>query len=270
MKQRKIEVVPGGKSFLAWVGGKSLLAEQIIALAPPHQAYVEVFAGAGWMLFKKTESHVEIINDLNADLITLYRVIKFHLEEFLRQFKWMLVHRDEFERLKKVPAETLTDIQRAARFYFLMKNAYGARLTNPSFGVSTTSRPRFNLARIEEDLSEAHLRLSRVQIERQTYADCISRFDRAGTWFYIDPPYYECENYYGKGLFERADFERLAKQLATIKGKFALSINDHPVIRKTFADFTCHEVNTRYTVASGRSGTAGKNKPVVELVFTNY
>jgi DNA adenine methylase len=265
-----IRVVPGGKSFLAWIGGKRLLANQIIKLAPPHKTYVEVFAGAGWMLFKKSESDVEIINDANQELITLYRVIKFHLEEFLRQFKWLLVHRDEFERLKKVPADTLTDIQRAARFYYIMRCGYGARLRAPSWGVSTTSRPRLNLVRMEEDLSDTHLRLARVHIERAHYSECLTRFDRAHTWFYLDPPYYKCEDYYGKGLFERADFDRLAKQLAGIKGKFALSINDHPAIRECFKDFRANEVSTRYSVASGRSGTAGKNKPVVELVFTNY
>jgi DNA adenine methylase len=123
---------------------------------------------------------------------------------------------------------------------------------------------------MEEDLSEAHLRLSRVHIDRQHYSECLDRYDRVHTWFYIDPPYYECENYYGKGLFERADFDRLARRLAKAKGRFSLSINDHPVIRETFKAFKLTEVATRYPLASGRSGTAGKNKPVVELVFTNY
>jgi len=76
-------------SFLAYMGGKSLLARKIIPKIPEHKCYVEVFAGAAWLLFKKEEntSDVEIINDINLDLITLYRVVKHHLEEFIRYFK---------------------------------------------------------------------------------------------------------------------------------------------------------------------------------------
>jgi hypothetical protein len=67
------------KSPLAWLGGKSRLANQIIDRIPAHTTYVEVFAGAAWVLFKKPESKVEIINDINRDLVTLYRCVKHHL-----------------------------------------------------------------------------------------------------------------------------------------------------------------------------------------------
>ena len=68
------------KSPLAWVGGKSKLTSTIIPLIPKHSCYVEVFAGAAWVLFRKDSSKVEVINDINGDLITLYRVIQNHLE----------------------------------------------------------------------------------------------------------------------------------------------------------------------------------------------
>jgi len=152
-----------GKSFLAWIGGKSHLADRIIPLMPPHKCYCEVFAGAAWMLFKKPESKVEIINDINADLVTLYRVVRHHLDEFIRYTRWILVAREEFERFKATPADTMTDVQRAVRFYYLIKCGFGARLRAPPFGVSATQPPRFNLLRIEEELSAAHLRLARVK-----------------------------------------------------------------------------------------------------------
>ncbi|MHB8110704.1 MAG: DNA adenine methylase [Syntrophorhabdaceae bacterium] len=68
------------------------------------------------VVFKKKESQVELINDINKQLVTLYRVIKNHLEEFIRYLKWILVARDEFSRFKIENPETLTDIQRAVRF----------------------------------------------------------------------------------------------------------------------------------------------------------
>lgn len=102
------------KSPLAWLGGKSRLANQIIDRIPAHTTYIEVFAGASWVFFKKSESRVEIINDINRDLINLYRCVKHHLPSLIEQFKWLLVAREEFERFLKTPPETLTDIQSCA------------------------------------------------------------------------------------------------------------------------------------------------------------
>ncbi len=163
------------RSFLSYLGGKSLLANKIIPLIPQHSCYCEVFAGAAWVLFKKDESEVEIINDINTDLVTLYRVVKHHLDEFIRYFRWILVARDEFERFKTERPEVLTDIQRAVRFYYLLRMGFSGKIRNPTFGVCATRAPRLNLLRIEEDLSVAHLRLSRVFIENKPYDQRSSR-----------------------------------------------------------------------------------------------
>lgn len=255
------------RSFIAYMGGKSLLAGKIIKKMPEHNCYVEVFAGAAWLLFKKDEamSDVEIINDINLDLITLYRVIKNHLEEFIRYFKWVLVSRDEFARFRAENPETLTDIQKAVRFYYLLKMGYAARLNSPSFSIATSSKPRLNLLRIEEELSEIHLRLARVYIENKDYAEIIPRFDKPDTFFYVDPPYFGCEDYYGKNIFSREDFEKLRDLLAGIKGKFILSINDVDSIRKLFKGFHIEKVSTSYSAAG-----ANKKKHVNELLIMNY
>jgi DNA adenine methylase len=252
-------------SFLAYMGGKSLLAKKIITRIPQHNCYCEVFAGAAWLLFKKEESDVEIINDINTDLVTLYRVVKLHLEEFIRYLKWILVARDEFERFKLENPETLTDIQRAVRFYFLLKSGYAARIENPSFNIATSSRPRLNLLRIEEELSAVHLRLSRVYVENRPFEAIINRFDKADTFFYCDPPYYGFEDYYGKGVFLREDFQKLRDLLSGIKGKFIMSINDNDVIRKLFKTFNIEVVETTYTSAG-----ANRKKRVNELLIMNY
>jgi len=254
-----------GKSPLAWLGGKSKLADEIIRRMPhDHEAYCEVFAGAAWVLFKKPESRVEIINDINRDLITLYRCVKHHLVELVAQFKWMLVARDEFDRFMATPADTLTDIQRAARFYYLAKTSFGARVAKPTFGIAATAPSRLNLLRIEEDLSEAHLRLCRVYIENRPYGQLIERFDKPGTLFYIDPPYWGCEDDYGKNLFSQADFAALASQLDQVKGRFILSLNDVPGVRETFANFNIDAVKTRYSIS------AKANQVVGEVLITNF
>ena len=252
------------KSPLAWLGGKSRLADRIIERMPDHQTYCEVFAGAAWVLFKKPESKVEIINDINSDLTNLYRCVKFHLAELVAQFRWMLVSRDEFDRFLKTPADTLTDIQRAARFFYLAKSSFGARIVKPTCGISATGAPRLNLLRIEEDLSEAHLRLARVFIENKPYDQVIQRFDKPGTFFYVDPPYWDCEKDYGEGLFSKDDFGRLAALLGAVKGKFILSLNDTPGVRETFADFRIEAVKTRYSI-SGSS-----KQEAAEVLISNF
>jgi DNA adenine methylase len=252
------------KSPLAWLGGKSQLADRIVDRMPVHTAYCEVFAGAAWVLFKKPESKVEIINDINRELVTLYRCVKHHLPELVQQFRWMLVARDEFDRFMKTPAETLTDIQRSARFFFLAKTAFGAKVCKPTFGIAATAPPRLNLLRVEEDLSEAHLRLARVFIECKPYAEVVKRFDRPGTLFYVDPPYWGNERDYGDGLFGRDDFARLAELLDGVKGKFILSLNDVPGVRDTFANFKIERVPTRYSI------NAKANQAVGEVLITNF
>lgn len=86
-------------SFLSYLGGKRLLTNKLIKLIPEHQCYVEVFAGAAWLLFKKEPSKVEVINNINVDLVNLFRVLQWHLEEFLRYFKWLLVSREEYDNI---------------------------------------------------------------------------------------------------------------------------------------------------------------------------
>lgn len=258
--------MPQSRSPISWVGGKSRLTDKIIPLIPSHTCYVEPFAGGAWVLFRKSPSKSEIINDLNLDLVTLYRVIKHHLDEFVRYYRWILLARDEFERFKAETPEALTDIQRAVRFYYLVKMSHGSRINRPTFGTSTTGHPRLNLTRIEEELSSAHLRLSQVLIENLPYSDVIKRYDRPHTFFYIDPPYYGCENDYGDGLFPRTEFEVLSDLLKNVSGKFLLSLNDTPEVRDIFGHFDIREVHTRYSV-----GTSPNSRgPVKELLILNY
>lgn len=78
------------------------------------------------------------------------------------------------------------------------------------------------------------------------------------TFFYVDPPYWDCEGYYGKGLFSRDDFGQLAAQLASIKGRFLLSLNDTPGVREVFKGFDIEAVQTKYTCSNGKNISAGE------------
>lgn len=236
--------------IIPWIGGKRRLADTIIPMFPPHDTYVEVFAGGAALYFLRHPAKVEVINDVNGELVNLYRVVQHHLEEFVRQFKWALSSRQVFKWLKETRPETLTDIQRAARFYYLQHNCFGGKVEGQTFGTATTAPPGLNLLRLEESLSAAHLRLASAYIESLDWLACIEKYDREHTFFYLDPPYWETEGYGVPFAFEQ--YELMADALRRIKGKAIVSLNDHPDIRRVFEGFQIDTCGITYTVGSGK------------------
>ena len=250
-------------SPLSYIGGKSKLSETIVKMISKHRAYCEVFAGAAWVFFRKEPSKYETINDLDSDLVCFYRVLQHHLEEFLKQFKWLLSSREWFEDWKRQQdAGGLTDIQRAARYYYLQRHSFSGRVKSRTFGPGPLKRPRINLLRIEEELSEVHLRLSRVNIENLPYQKFITMYDRPEVFFYLDPPYYKAP-FYNHNL-ELKDYQEMTELLAGLKGKFILSINDLPEMREVFKQFKIKSVSLKYTVNKNQ-GKEGK-----ELLICNF
>jgi DNA adenine methylase len=116
------------KPIIPWIGGKRRLAPHILPLIPEHKCYVEPFCGAAAIYWLKQPADSEVLNDINGDLVNLYRVVKHHLEEFVRQFKWALTSRQIYKWEQSTPTEILTDIQAAARFFYLQKLAFGGRV----------------------------------------------------------------------------------------------------------------------------------------------
>ena len=161
-------------------------------------------------------------------------------------------------------SETLTDVQRAARFFYLQKLCFGAKVEGQTFGVATTSSQAINLLRIEEQLSAAHLRLSQVVIEQMDWQACIQRYDRAHTLFYCDPPYYQTEGY---GVdFGLVQYDMLADLLRSMKGKAIVSVNDIPEMRLAFKGLTQRRLSIRYSV--GASAESRREKG--ELLIRNW
>lgn len=250
--------------IVPWIGGKSRLARHILPLFPEHTCYVEAFAGGAALFFRKAPADAEVLNDINGDLVNLYRVVQHHLDEFVRQFRWSLVSRQMYGWLNTTRPETLTDVQRAARFYYVQRNGFGGKVEGRTFGTATTSPPRLNLLRIEEDLSEAHLRLARTTIEHLPWRDCIARYDRPHTLFYCDPPYYGTEGYgVGFGLDE---YDAMADLARRIDGKMIVSVNDIPEMRRAFRGLTIRTAEIRYSVGGSGRTTAKTG----ELIITNF
>lgn len=265
MESGSLEVVRPVKPVAPWIGGKRALAGRLAdrIAAIPHERYVEPFVGMGGVFFRRRHRpKLEVINDINRDVVTLFRILQRHYQQFLDVLKWQVCSRAEFERLLRVDADTLTDLERAARFLYLQRAAFGGKAIGQSFGVSFETGARFNLAKLVPLLEDVHERLAGVLIERMPYADCIRRYDsRPGALFYCDPPYWGCTNDYGRDVFTAADFEALRDLLAGIQGRFILSINDTAETRAIFAGFAIEEVRLSYRLS-------GSVTPARELIIS--
>ena len=180
-------------SFISWIGGKKALRKKISAQFPPsYDRYIEVFGGAGWMLFaEERKVDLEVYNDIDGDLVNLFKCVEHHPD-----------------------IQGLTDIQRAARFYILIKCSFGTDLH--SFGAR--KRDMEKAVRYLEDVSH---RLRDVVVEHMDFERLLKVYDRPDALFYLDPPYFNAEKYYAAG-FGTEDHMRLRDALDRIKGKLSL------------------------------------------------
>jgi DNA adenine methylase len=252
-----------------WLGGKRNLARRITAIIDglPCTTYAEPFVGMGGIFLKRRmQPRAEVINDLGRDIANLFRILQRHYPQFLEVLRFQLTTRAEFNRLVATDPDTLTDLERAARFLYLQRTAFGGKVSGRNFGVSADRPGRFNLTTLEPMLEDLHSRLAGVIIECLDWSAFVARYDREGTLFYLDPPYWGCEGDYGKAMFARADFAAMAAQLAGIKGRFLMSINDVPEIRQVFAAFEVTEVLTSYTI--GHSIDRAPTR--AELIISNF
>jgi DNA adenine methylase len=247
---------------LPYIGGKNRLATKIISMLPEHTTYVEAFAGGAQVLFHKPPSEVEVLNDLDFDVVNFFRVCQWHYEELIRYLRFCLASRRLHELHVKSDPATLTDIQRAGRFYYLQKNSFGGLILKQKFHYGVTQPSNYNLERIPQVIEQAHKRLARVQIESLPYEQVLERYDRPTTCFYLDPPYWERKLY--KFNFTEEDFVKLDHQLQRLTGRFLLSLDDHPEVRRIFHGWKLTPVEIAYTAKRNTHKRFG------ELFITNF
>ncbi|MBE0532522.1 MAG: DNA adenine methylase [Rhodospirillales bacterium] len=259
--------VPAARPVAPYVGGKRNLARRIVERIEgiAHATYAEPFVGMGGVFFQRRWApRAEVINDWSREVATLFRILQRHYVPFMEMMRFQLTTRAEFERLVATSPDTLTDLERAARFLYLQRNAFGGKISGRNFGVSADRPGRFDITKLGPLLEDMHTRLAGVTIECLPYAEFISRYDRPETLFYLDPPYWGCEGDYGRDLFGRDDFERLRDLLKALQGSFILSLNDVPEVRRIFAGFAIEAVETSYSIGKD----AGSRGRVGEVIIT--
>jgi DNA adenine methylase len=247
---------------LPYIGGKNRLATKIISMLPEHTTYVEPFAGGAQVLFHKPPSLVEVLNDLDFDVVNFFRVCQWHYEELVRYLRYGLISRKLHELHVGTNPATLTDIQRAGRFFYLQKNSFGGLILKQKFHYGVTQPSNYNLERIPAIIEQAHKRLARVQIESLPYEQILDKYDRPTTCFYLDPPYWGPKLY--KFNFTEGDFKALAQRLLRLRGKFILSLNDRFEVREVFGQFQMQTVELAYTA---KRDTRARHE---ELLILNF
>ncbi len=256
-----------------WVGGKSRFRKDIIGIMPEHSCYVELFSGAAWVLFGKEPSSVEVLNDIDSELVNFFRVVKYQPEDFIQSFDLDLVSRAEFERLAKLDTTTLSEIERAHRFYYILMAGWGGELNYPRFQTSITDGGHGNrligaMKFLRERIEPVYRRLQKVVIENLDWRDCFKRYDRPPTFMYIDPPYPENKCNYLHNMRRWDEHHELAEMLKNSQCKWVLSSYDSKKIRDLYADFEILAIQ----VFSGMKVKKNDNKRVLneEVLICNY
>ncbi len=251
-------------SFIGWIGGKKLLRKDIIKRFPPeYDRYIEVFGGAGWILFGKgyNAKQLEVFNDVNSDLINLYRCIKYHCAELQKELRWTIASRELFFHYKSQMEKEvgLTDIQKAARYLCIIKYSFGNY--KKSFATNGSGK---DISKTILFLQEVQERLKHVVIENKDFENLIKVYDRPKALFYLDPPYVNTEKYYD-GEFNMNDHIRLNNALKNIKGNFILSYNDCDFIRELYKDFKVESVMRNNNLSNKL-----ENRLYKEVLIKNY
>jgi len=198
---------------------------------------------------------MEVINDINGDLVTFYRCVRFHQDPLLTELEFVLNSRKEFFDFRDQPG--LTDIQRSSRWFFRNKNCFGGANMN-SFGVGAagggSASHGSRAARMEAIRALSH-RLDRVCIEHLDWQHCLRLYDRPGTFFFVDPPYTGCKADQYEA-WTNTDVQILRDRLFALKGKWLLTLNDTRAIRGIFS-------GCEFTPISRARGINNKSGPAV-------
>lgn len=242
-------------------------------MLPVHRNYVEVFGGAAGVLLRKDRSHIEVYNDLDRQVVSIFQILrdKTLSTELIRAVALTPFAREEFES----SYDTSDDpIEAARRFIFRCYSGHGTCSVNPADSNGFRScdiRAGKAYARewdgIPESISSAGSRLQGVTIENLDFRRLIPKFDAPETFFFVDPPYpRSTRDSGGKGYLHEMsdhDHEQLSWLLHQIKGRAMVCGYQCGLYDRIYHDWTKAQ---KSTTAAGQSGAV----PRTECVWMNY
>lgn len=226
-------------SPITWFGGKSELAPTIIALLPPHDVYVEPFAGSAAVLLLKPPAPLDVLNDVDDGLVNFYRVLREQAGELARLLELTPYARRELELCKDWRAGA-TELERARRWFVVSRFKFSAAgeggggawsfNLNGENGAVRVNAYRSAVRRLEQ----VARRLERVQVDAVDWRLCLERYDSPRTTFYVDPPYVASTRSAGRYLHELTDDDHaeLVGRLCELAGSALVSGYDHDLYRE--------------------------------------
>lgn len=236
---------------LRWPGGKRRLLPQLLPLLDTTRGlYCEPFAGGLAVLLAKERSRVEVVNDINGDLVALYRCAQFHLEALVTEFEMIIGSRQNLNELRGQPG--LTDLQRAARF--LAINRFSFSGNHETFAVSRATPGISSRENVIASLRALNVRLDRVAVEHTTWQKCLKLYDSPDSLFFLDPPYLHADTHIYRGWSEE-NIRELADALDGLKGTWVLTVDDSPFCREVFGRHQLMPVRTANGLARNTGGT---------------
>ncbi len=262
--------------MVPYIGGKSYLASWIISQFPEDyktRSYIEVFGGGGWVLYKKERSNLEVYNDLNSNLVNLFRVIRDNYDEFSHRAEWSLHSREMYQeaRAKLKDDKFLNEVEKAMHIAIAQVQSFSGK-GGWGYTVNVNKMTNGKWSPFLRRLELINARLKNVQIECLDFEKLIKKYDGENALFYIDPPYVGVEHYYDTDTnkFRLEDHKRLAELLKNIKGKFVLSYYENELVRKLYKDFKIIKKNTSKHSAGVTKQSGIKKKPrAIELLVMN-
>jgi len=258
------------KTPISYYGGKQKLVQKILPLIPEHNLYCEPFVGGGAVFWSKTPSSVEVINDSNRELINFYEVCQNNFVELESMIRISLhsrsLHRDAtvvynnphmFDKMKRAWAVSVLSSQ---SFSSMLDGSWGYDVKKNTTSKKIASKRNA----FTEDLA---IRLQNVQIECTDALRIINSRDRAESFFYIDPPYFnsDCGHYDG---YTKEDFELLLSLLSTINGKFLLSSYPSDVLKDYVKKNGWFQTEIQQRVSVNNRN--GSEKKKIEVFTANY
>lgn len=249
----------------AWIGGKSKLAKDIVALIPGHKMYVEVFGGALSVLYAKEKSKLEVVNDINSQLVNLHRSIRTNPQTLSFYLNNLFISREIFNDIRHGRMKPRNNIEAAAFYYYQLQQSFGSKGDNFAMNAKSGREPK----NIYKAFTKWSQRLKGVTVENKSFQELIPLYDKEDAFFYVDPPYVSTESYYkNTGGFGLNEHKELAALLSNVKGKFLLSYNDCELVRELYKDFKIvSSKEIEYTLGKNKHG---KNKSVKEVFVMNY
>lgn len=266
---------------ITYYGGKQYMYKKIIALFPLHQTYVEPFGGAASVLLSKEPSPVEVYNDIDGDIVNLFRVLRDRGDELIHKLQLTPYAREEFVTCLENQCDD--PVERARRTFVRFRQSFYGKGDTPGrwgYSVSLSRKDKAStvshwLSAIDEVLPQVIARFREVQIEHSDALDLITRYDTLNTLFYCDPPYIsESRVDANSYLNEMTNDEhlQLLKLLLNIKGMAVLSgyhnlLYDSKLVNWAYREFDA--VSWSSGKPRTRQGKGGKAPRRTEVVWLN-